>query len=454
MCPTDGETPAPQAWSSPGLTLLDTPLGRCAVAWSGRGIAALQLPEATESETCARALRRLPEAREAPPPPAVRQAIAAIAALLRGEAADLSTVALDLDGVPPFHRRVYAAARAIPPGTTLTYGEVAARLGAPGSARAVGQALGRNPFAIIVPCHRVVAAGGRDGGFSAHGGVATKRRLLALEGAAAPEGVPGRDGAPSPDPTEAFAGTPVSGGVPAPDGPPSTGTAPGSAGTAPTGVPGVPETDGWPGIDGPAALRHLRAADPALGGLIDAVGPCRLRVESASSTFAALTEAIVYQQLTPKAAGTIFARVCAIFPPGRDAPTPEQILSVPDEALRAAGLSAAKAFALRDLARRAAGGELPTPAEAGGLAEEELLARLTAVRGIGRWTAQMFLIFRLGRPDVLPADDYGLRRGFAAAFGLPALPEPREVQARGEAWRPYRSVASWYLWRAAERAKG
>jgi methylated-DNA-[protein]-cysteine S-methyltransferase len=166
-----------------GFALFDTAIGRCAIAWSGRGVLAVQLPEADERRTRARLVRRLPQAREAPPPAAVARALEGIAALLRGERADLSAVALDLDGVPPFHRRVYEVARTIAPGATLSYGEVAARLGAPRSARAVGQALGRNPVPILVPCHRVLAAGGKPGGFSANGGVATKLRLLAIEAA-------------------------------------------------------------------------------------------------------------------------------------------------------------------------------------------------------------------------------------------------------------------------------
>lgn len=166
-----------------GFTLFDTAIGRCGIAWGPRGILALQLPEATPASTRGRLTRRCPEAAEAAPPETVRDAIAAITALLRGEPCDLGSIDLDMGGVPEFHRRVYGVARAIPPGQTLTYGEVAARLGEPGAARAVGQALGRNPFAIIVPCHRVVAANGGLGGFSANGGAATKRRMLEIEGA-------------------------------------------------------------------------------------------------------------------------------------------------------------------------------------------------------------------------------------------------------------------------------
>ena len=165
-----------------GFTLFETAIGRCGVAWSDRGLVGVQLPEASEVEARERMLRRFPAAAERPPPPQVQRAIDAIVALLQGEPSDLSAIALDMEGVAPFHRRVYEVARTIPPGKTLAYGEVAARLGAARAARAVGQALGRNPFPIVVPCHRVVAAGGKIGGFSAHGGTATKRRMLAIEG--------------------------------------------------------------------------------------------------------------------------------------------------------------------------------------------------------------------------------------------------------------------------------
>jgi methylated-DNA-[protein]-cysteine S-methyltransferase len=171
--------------ASHGFAIFDTAIGRCGIAWSGGGgrVVSVQLPEANELATRARLVRRFPDAVEGPPPPSVLRTLDGIVALLRGEPVDLSSVPLDMDGVPPFHRRVYDAARAIPRGSTLSYGEIAEKIGAPGAARAVGQALGRNPFPIIVPCHRVLAAGGRTGGFSATGGVSTKLRMLAIEGA-------------------------------------------------------------------------------------------------------------------------------------------------------------------------------------------------------------------------------------------------------------------------------
>jgi methylated-DNA-[protein]-cysteine S-methyltransferase len=164
------------------FTLFDTAIGRCAIAWGARGIRGVQLPEADEAKTRSRTLDRFPGARETLPPPLVTCARKAISRLLRGEASDLAAIPLDMDSSPPFHRRVFEAARAIPCGATATYGALAKLAGAPGAARAVGQALARNPFPIIVPCHRVLAAGGKTGGFSAAGGVSLKLRLLAIEG--------------------------------------------------------------------------------------------------------------------------------------------------------------------------------------------------------------------------------------------------------------------------------
>ncbi|WP_437600897.1 methylated-DNA--[protein]-cysteine S-methyltransferase [Sorangium sp. So ce590] len=391
-----------------GFLLFDTAIGRCGIAWGTRGITLLQLPEGREQNTRARLLERVPDAaREAPPPPDVQRAVDAIVALLRGEASDLSGVALDMERVPPFHRRVYEVARTIPPGATLTYGDIAARLGSLGAARAVGQALGRNPFAILVPCHRVLAAGGKVGGFSANGGVTTKLRLLSIESARAAGALQADDG----------------GG-------------------------------GALGFDPAVAVERLRASDAALARLIDAVGPFGMRLDRTSSLFVALAESIVYQQLTGKAAATIFARVRALFARAHEGPTPEQILRASDEKLRAAGLSRAKLLSLRDLARRAQDGELPTLAEVHGMEDEAIIERLTQVRGIGRWTVEMLLMFRLGRPDVLPVDDYGIRKGFAIAFKLPDLPARKDLERRGERWKPYRTAASWYLWRAVDLARG
>src|SRR5688572_16564923 len=162
--------------------LFETALGPCGVVWNEHGLTGVHLPDANHARTRAGVTRRFPDASPAEPPPAVRDAIDGIVALLRGEKRDLGDVALDFDGVPAFNRRVYEIARTIPPGATMTYGDIALRLAMPGTARAVGQALGQNPWPIVVPCHRVLAADGGMGGFSAPGGVATKRRMLEIEG--------------------------------------------------------------------------------------------------------------------------------------------------------------------------------------------------------------------------------------------------------------------------------
>ena len=172
---------------STAFTLFATPIGECGIAWSERGICAVQLPDSAAATTRARLLRLMPGARSEPPPKLVRRAMTAIVRLLNGEARALGPLAIDYRGASDFHRRVCEAARAIPPGQTLTYGELAARLGKPGAARAVGGVMARNSLPIIIPCHRVVAAGGRPGGFSSPGGVATKLRMLRLEGAISAE---------------------------------------------------------------------------------------------------------------------------------------------------------------------------------------------------------------------------------------------------------------------------
>lgn len=166
-----------------GFTLFSTAIGQCALVWNDHGIAAVRLPEQSEGRMLSRLYRQFPLLQAAAPPRAMQQAVDGMVALLEGEARDLRFCALDLRGAAPFHRRVYAAAQDILPGKTKTYGEIAALLGDPGSARAVGQALGHNPFPVIVPCHRVLASGAQSGGFSAPGGVSTKLRMLLIEGA-------------------------------------------------------------------------------------------------------------------------------------------------------------------------------------------------------------------------------------------------------------------------------
>lgn len=201
----------------------------------------------------------------------------------------------------------------------------------------------------------------------------------------------------------------------------------------------------------PAALKHL-ARDPVMRRLIRAHGNCGLEPKIRRSPFESLARAIAHQQLNGTAANTILGRFMALFP-RRRFPRPEDLAMVTDEAIRAAGFSRAKIAAIRDLAAKALDGTVPASREIAKLEDGEIIARLTEVRGIGQWTVEMLLIFQLGRPDVLPADDFGVRNGFRHAYGLPELPRPKELLAFGERWRPHRTTAAWYLWRAADKAR-
>jgi len=194
------------------------------------------------------------------------------------------------------------------------------------------------------------------------------------------------------------------------------------------------------------AIRHLSAADARLARLIRRVGPFAMPTREAMSPFQMLLHAIVYQQITGKAAASIYARLVALFPRGKPGPRLLQRLS--DEDLRAAGLSRPKLEAARDLAVKTLDGTVPTLTKLKAMDDDAIVERLVQVRGIGQWSAEMMLIFQLGRPDVLPATDLGIRKGFRLSHGGRALPEVKKLQRYGERWRPYRSVASWYLWRA------
>lgn len=207
-------------------------------------------------------------------------------------------------------------------------------------------------------------------------------------------------------------------------------------------------TDGL-GYDPVEACRHLAEADPQLGALIEQVGGFTMRPRTGHSLFASLLRSIVYQQLSGAAAETILGRVTRLFAPRRF-PSPRDLLAISPDRLRQAGLSAAKTAALKDLAAKTLDGTVPSLARVRRMEDEEIVERLAAVRGIGRWTVEMFLIFKLGRPDVLPVGDLGVRKGFAITFRTRKLPEPAAMTRRAHRWRPYRSVASWYLWRALE----
>ena len=212
-------------------------------------------------------------------------------------------------------------------------------------------------------------------------------------------------------------------------------------------VTSIGPKDGF-GYDPEEAVRYLSSVDERLGGWIKRIGPFNMQLRPLHSTFEALARNIIYQQLHGKAAAAIHSRVIALF--GKSTLHPKDIVAASDEQLQSAGLSRAKMAAIRDLAARTLDGTVPTLTRLRRMDDEEITARLTEVRGIGRWTVEMLLIFGLGRADVLPVGDYAVRKGFMLAYGLQEMPKPKELENYGERWRPYRSVASWYMWRMVE----
>ena len=341
----------------------------------------MQLPDQDDDATRARLVARVPGAIERAPRGEAKRAIAAMRAHLKGKLDPLEAFAIDDAGLPDFHRRVYAALRRVGPGKTVGYGALAALVGSPAAARAVGQAVARNPFPILVPCQRVLGAGGRPGGFSAHGGVETKRKMLAIEGVVLP---------PSRTRAAAMAASAAD-------------------------------------VDPAVIAAHLTERDARLGRLIAKVGPPNIRRAATASVFEALAQSIVYQQLAGKAAATIHGRLLDLFPRRRI--RPEALLAHPDEILRSAGVSRGKMLALRDLAQKTIDGHVPTLRALHALEDEAIVERLAQVRGIGRWTVQMLLIFRLGRLDVLPVHDFGVRYGFQLAYGKREMPSPKELSS-------------------------
>lgn len=213
----------------------------------------------------------------------------------------------------------------------------------------------------------------------------------------------------------------------------------------PAGMSGSGETD-----HGSEALRHLRAVDEVMGRLIDRAGPYTLVPKRPRHPFQSLATSILYQQLNGRAAATIVGRFVERMGERGRFPAPERVARATLPALRRCGISGAKGKALKDLARRALEGGVPPFARLLKMEDEAIVECLTEIRGIGRWTVEMLLMFRLGRPDILPVTDFGVRKGFGIAYGLDRMPTPKELAEHGERWRPYRTVASWYLWRATD----
>lgn len=370
--------------------LFETTLGVCGIGWRGQAVSFLNFPEATADQTEARIATLTGASGPSAASSAVKKVIRLISMHLEGKTQEFQEVLLDLDGSPPFAKKVYDAARKIPTGETRSYAQLAETLGHPKAARAVGNALRNNPVGLIIPCHRVLGAGGKPGGFSAHGGLATKARLLAIEGVTF--------------------------------GPPTLLRSP---------------------RDIQRAANLLKKQDPQLARCM--TGPIPFRVQPTQSPYQTLFSAIVHQQLAPRAAATILERIKAIHSEGT-IPEPAVLLDTPDRLLREAGLSASKTAAVQDLAVKTLDGTVPSSTDIVKLRDEEIINRLTSIYGIGRWTVQMLLIFNLGRVDVLAVDDFALRARAGDLYGMKQPPTPKQLLQMGELWRPYRTVASLYLW--------
>jgi len=375
------------------FAILETPLGPCAVEWGEAGVQRLTFGRDAELRRQRLAARGAAEAARLPR--FVREAVGRLRKHLSGGPQDLAAVPLDFARASPPLRALADLLRATPSGATVEAGAFAARLGL--AEAQLRRLLARNPLPVLLPGHRVLGPEGQLGAWG--GGELLQERLLGLESMAHP-------------PLHAGDGQPA--------------------------APRVEE-----------ALDSLRRRDPALGDVIQQVGPYRLSLRRGHSPYEALARSIVGQQISGRAAQAILARLASVFgTPG--VPPPERIRQAPDGQLRAAGLSAGKARAFRDLAAHALAGQVPGWAALRRWPDERILATLTRIHGIGRWTVEMVLLFRLGRPDVLPLGDLGIRKGYARALGRGRLPSTRELQRRGWRWRPFRSVASWYLWRALE----
>jgi methylated-DNA-[protein]-cysteine S-methyltransferase len=372
------------------FAVLETPLGPCAVEWSDAGVQRLAFGRDAEARRQRLAERGAVEAERLPR--FVREAVGRLRQHLSGRPQDFRAVPLDLS---PSLRAVAEVLQGTPAGATAEASAFAARLALP--AAQLRRLLARNPLPVLLPSHRLLGPEGLLGAWG--GGELLHERLLGLESMAHPP-LHARDGQPL--------------------------------------APRVEE-----------ALEHLRRSDPALGDVLQQVGPYRLTLRRGHSPYEALARSIVGQQISGRAAQAILARLASVFgTPG--VPQPDAIRRASDRQLRAAGLSAGKARAFRDLAAHALSGEVPGWAVLRRWPDERILATLTRIHGIGRWTVEMVLLFRLGRPDVLPLGDLGIRKGYARAVGRGRLPSMRELQRRGWRWRPFRSVASWYLWRALE----
>lgn len=394
--------------SSQYFTIFTTAWGKAAIAWKGDAVTHLFLPEKSLQAVKNARKKALPEGVESDDlPTRIAAAILQIQKYFAGEDFDFRKIKIDLSDLPPFRQRVYQELQKIDTGCTTSYKKLAEMADNPKGARAIGGAVGANPVPLLIPCHRVINADGSLGGFSAGGGLHLKAEMLRREAVNVSIEQPYR--------------------------------------LCPPAL--------LQDVNIAAAIEHLCKVDIDLGRFIRMAPEFNLKCDNLSSPFHALLEAIVHQQLTGKAAATIFGRLLQLFSGGGSV-TPLDIIRAGDEELRSAGLSGAKIIAMRDLAEFAASGRLPDLKALQRMPNLDIIANLSKIRGIGRWTVEMLLIFKLGRADVMAADDYGLRKGLAVIRGnAQDLPSAKELTRQALNWQPFRSIAAWYLWRAADAVK-
>lgn len=361
--------------SDAAWTTFSTSLGVRGVSWTVGGIGSFSLPEAAGRSIETRLTNITGRTKASlSPPPWVKEVMRKVKAHMRGHAQDFSAIPLDFGRISEFMLSVFQAARKIPAGTVMTYRELADLIGKPHAARAVGSALGKNPIPLIVPCHRVIASSGKPGGFSAAGGLATKVALLECEGVHLIK-------------------------------------------------PRVLATSAqWR-----RAVIALQKQDEAFSRLVSNLEPLEFRPLLDQEPLTALVSAVVSQQLSSKVAATILKRVSSLIS-ANGHPSPRKILNTPDAELRTAGLSFAKVSFVKDLAEKYMEGKLSPLEKLKRMSDEQIIGEFTQIKGVGRWTAEMYLIFNLGRADVFPTLDFGVRRAISQVFGLPKIPEPKAIE--------------------------
>jgi O-6-methylguanine DNA methyltransferase len=378
-------------------TTFSTSLGVCGVGWTARGAEWFFLPEESRISVETRLKKVTGSTKASASPPLwVKELIRKVRAHMKGHAQDFSAIPMDLSRISGFTLSVFQTARKIPSGTITTYGELANLVGKPNAARAVGRALGKNPIPLLVPCHRIIASSGNLGGFSGPGGLATKVALLECEGVHLTK--------------PRVLATPAQ----------------------------------WR-----RAVAALQKQDQVFSQLLTGLEPLQFQPLLNKEPLTALTSAIISQQLSSKVATTILNRVNALISEN-GSPSPRKLLDTPHTDLRKAGLSFMKVSFLKDVAEKYLEGKIPPLEKLKHMSDEQIIREFTQIKGVGRWTAEMYLIFNLGRADVFPTLDFGVRKAISQIYGLPTVPEPKAIEKYGEIWKPYRTVASLYLWHSLD----